>query len=69
MVLEQPQLAQVSSSPDTPSPEKKAALYNESSFIHADVAADDRADKKLTADVVEVSLSAHISRSSKHPWI
>lgn len=58
MALEQPQLTQESSAHDTPSPEKKAALYNESSFIHADVAADDSADKKLTADVVEVSQSA-----------
>ena len=43
-----------SSADDTHSSEKKAALYNEASFIHADVGADTSVDKKLTADTIEV---------------
>ena len=43
-----------SSADDTPHEERKAALYNEASFIHADIGADASTDKKLTADAIEV---------------
>lgn len=41
---------------DPPSPEKKAALYNESSFIHerCEIVEAEDIDQKLTADAVEV---------------
>jgi hypothetical protein len=57
------------SAKDTPSPEKKAALYNQDDFIHVDDAADVVADKKITADDVEVCLDCccHLHRAHTLP--